>query len=69
MVKSKLPPRSGFSLEAVEPHPDKGAIKFFFLSFKRHESQAWCGVTLRGMSRQQKRVSKTKRSIVHAVIY
>ena len=23
-----LPPRSGSSLEAVEPHPQKGAIKF-----------------------------------------
>ena len=30
VVKSKLPPRSGSSLEAVEPHPWKGAIKFFF---------------------------------------
>ena len=30
VVKSKLPPRSGSSLEAVEPHPQKGAIKFFF---------------------------------------
>ena len=30
MVKSKLPPQSGSSLEAVEPHPKKGAIKFFF---------------------------------------
>ena len=29
MVKSKLPPQSGSSLEAVEPHPKKGAIKFF----------------------------------------
>ena len=28
VVKSKLPPRSGSSLEAVEPHPEKGAIKF-----------------------------------------
>ena len=28
MVKSKLPPRSGSSLEAVEPHPQKGALKF-----------------------------------------
>ena len=29
MVKSKLPPRSGTtSLEAVEPHPQKEAIKF-----------------------------------------
>ena len=27
VVKSKLPPRSGSSLEAVEPHPYKGAIK------------------------------------------
>ena len=30
MVKSKLPPRSGCSLDAVEPHPKKEAIKFFF---------------------------------------
>ena len=30
MVKSKLPPRSGFGLEAGEPHPQKWAIKFFF---------------------------------------
>ena len=30
MVKSKLPPRSGSSLEAVESHPEKGAIKFVF---------------------------------------
>ena len=29
VVKSKLPPRSGSSLEAVEPHPEKGAIKLF----------------------------------------
>ena len=27
MAKSKLPPRSGCSLVAVEPHPQKGAIK------------------------------------------
>ena len=34
VVKSKLPPRSGSSLEAVEPHPWKGAIKFcFFIQF------------------------------------
>ena len=26
---AKLPPRSGCSFEAVEPHPQKGAIKFF----------------------------------------
>ena len=32
MVKSKLPPRSGFGLEAGEPHPQKWAIKFFFWS-------------------------------------
>ena len=29
MVKSKLPPRSGCSSEAVEPHPQEGVIKFF----------------------------------------
>ena len=38
MVKSKLPPRSGSSLEAVEPHPEKGAIKFFFKVFKASTS-------------------------------
>ena len=33
MVKSKLSPQSGSSLETVEPHPQKEAIKlkvFFF---------------------------------------
>ena len=35
MVKSKLPPRSGSSLlEAVEAHPWKGAVKFFFFFLK-----------------------------------
>ena len=29
MVKRKLPSKSGSSLEAVEYHPEKGAIKFF----------------------------------------
>ena len=29
VVKSKLPPRIGSSLETVEPHPWKGDIKFF----------------------------------------
>ena len=29
MVKRKLPPRSRCSLEAVEPHSKKGAVKFF----------------------------------------
>ena len=32
VVKSKLPPRSDPSLEAVEPHPEKGTIKFFYLA-------------------------------------
>ena len=36
VVKSKLPPRSGSSLEAVEPYPEKGAIKFF-QSSETHE--------------------------------
>ena len=31
MVKSKLNPPSGSSLEAVEPHPQKGAIKFYYI--------------------------------------
>ena len=34
VVKSKLPPRSGASLELVEFYPQEGAIKFFF-SFLR----------------------------------
>ena len=33
MVKSKLPPRRGCSLVAVEPHPEKGAIKFLSFFF------------------------------------
>ena len=32
VIKSKLPPRSGFSLEAVEPHPSKGPTTLFFTS-------------------------------------
>ena len=40
VVKSKLPRRSGSSLEAVEPHPKKGGHKVvvvvFFLFFFRH---------------------------------
>ena len=35
VVKSKLPPRSGCSLETVEPHPIKWAIKFFLQIFFR----------------------------------
>ena len=31
MVKGKLPPQSGARVEAVEPHPQKAAIKFFFI--------------------------------------
>ena len=30
VVKSKLPPRSGSSLEAVAPHPKKRGLKVFF---------------------------------------
>ena len=47
MIKSKLPPQSGCSLEAVEPHPQKAAIKFFILSFvhytkyNKHAIQRW----------------------------
>ena len=33
VVKSKQPPWNGSSLEAVEPHPWKGAIKLSFLSY------------------------------------
>ena len=29
VIKSKVPPRSGSSLEAFELHPQKGVIKFF----------------------------------------
>ena len=31
MVKSKLPPPSGSSFEAIEPHPLKGVIKIFYI--------------------------------------
>ena len=30
VVKSKMPPQSGCSLEAVEPEPQKEVIKDFF---------------------------------------
>ena len=33
MVKSKLPPQSGSSLEVVEPHLLKGAKTFFVVNF------------------------------------
>ena len=33
------------------------------------EIQALCGATLRGRSRQQKRLPEMKRTIVHAVLY
>ena len=48
MVKSKLLPRSGSSLEAVEPHPQKGAIKFFsfFLRKKNDAPKFRLDVTL-----------------------
>ena len=39
MVKSKLPPQSGSSLETVEPHPQKGAIKFFFFCILSDEAK------------------------------
>ena len=35
----------------------------------RHETGAWCGMTLRRTSWQQKPVSETKRSIAHPVLY
>ena len=35
----------------------------------RHEPQAWCGMTVRGTSRQQECVPGTKRSIAYAVLY
>ena len=43
VVKSKLPPRSGSSLEAVEPHPQKGAIKFgcFFFMVTYIDYSLW----------------------------
>ena len=37
---SKRPPRSGSSLEAVEPHPQKGAIKSVFFKFFSFEISA-----------------------------
>ena len=41
VVKSKLPPRSGSSLEAVESHPLKGAIKF---KKKKNGENTICGM-------------------------
>ena len=42
---------------------------FIVNSIMRHETQAWCGMTLRGTSRLQKRVPEMKRSIAHAVLH
>ena len=36
------------------------SIAFILNPMMRHEAWAWCGVTLRGMSRQKKHVPKTK---------
>ena len=45
------------------------SIAFIVNLMMRHETRAWCGMTLRGTSRQQKRVPEMKRSIAHAVLY
>ena len=50
MVKSKVPPRSVSSLEAVEPHPKKGAIKFFFFFFISMLSNAFFSVNFEQIS-------------------
>ena len=34
----------------------------------KHETRAWCGVTLRVTSRQQKRVHETERRIAHTIL-
>ena len=44
VVKSKLPPWSGSSLEAVEPHPGKGVITFFV--FFQYNTITWCNTTI-----------------------
>ena len=41
VVKSKLPPRGGTSLEPVEPHSQKGTIKIYFFIFAGGNGQKW----------------------------
>ena len=48
--------------------PSFYSVAFIVNPMIRHETRACCGVTLRGMSRQQKRVHEMKRSIAHAVL-
>ena len=45
---SKLPPRSGYSLEAVETHPQKGAIKLLkktVFSIYSHTANLFVGIS------------------------
>ena len=45
------------------------SIAFIVNPIMRYETQAWCGMTSRGASRQQKCLPETKRSIAYAVSY
>ena len=49
--------------------PSFNSIGFIVNLMIRHETGAWCGMTLRRTSWQQKPVSETKRSIAHPVLY
>ena len=56
MVKNKLPPRSGSSLEAVEPHQQKWAIKFFL---KKVKSVDFKMCMIAHLSKHTKKINKT----------
>ena len=47
-------------------------LSFYCIAFNpmmSPETQELCGVTLRGRSRQQKRLPEIKRTIAHVVLY
>ena len=52
VVKSKLPPWSDTSLEAVEIHPLKGAIKFFLFFFSYVNSSMYIAFKLSSKMKQ-----------------
>ena len=56
MVKNKLPPRRGSSLEEVQPHPYKGTIKFFKVFMRQLNFRISQNIQIRklGYSRKKK---------------
>ena len=46
MAANKITPRSGSSLEAVEPNPQKGAIKFLVFFNIKLKARCFTGICL-----------------------